>query len=442
MTPATNQSPVIDQQSGLFVFSAFMFQMGLALITFEQVRPFFGMQVSDYCFFLSLLLFLSRPKSRLREVKGSGVLMAGLLILSGALLSLRNASSLNDAMGPLARLFVLFGLFAPLALVHSKNILKNTLYLAGGIFVNCTLSLLQAWGYPGIVNVLSINPTQPDISRDVGRLQSLTTHPNILGLSAALAVLIAVILLLSKTGRHSRGRLVLVVLVCTLAGLLSGSRTFFVALIAGLIVFALSQRLHRKAVLRTLVILVVVWEGLNYVAPALLAQYSERLGSTGGDFGPDQSRIIAVSLALMEISEKPVVGWGPDHLEDAGFWRNPVTDELAGVHDSFLIYWHGLGILGGIGFLVLFAAPARRMLQLLKKDLPSSSTEVLLLGLACYTQLFVISNLHPIIHNRFLFMPVFVFAGFTARLWRAVQLRSPVRGQLATQLALNSPASS
>src|SRR6266403_1523176 len=201
------KSSVTGHISPLFFASAFLFRMGLALITFEQVRPFFGMQVSDYCFFLSLILFLSRPKSGLLETKGSGSLLAGLLILSGAVLSLRNTSDINNAIGPLTRLFVLFGLFAPLALVHSKNIRKNLLYLAGGISVNCALALLQAWVYPGIVNTLSINPTQPDISDESGRLQSLASHPKILGLSAALAVLIAVLLLVSKTGKHIRGRL-------------------------------------------------------------------------------------------------------------------------------------------------------------------------------------------------------------------------------------------
>src|SRR5207244_5744143 len=102
-------------------------------------------------------------RSRLREVRGSVVIMAGLLILSGALLSLRNASNLIAAMGPLKRLFVLFALFAPLALVHSKNIVKNIHYLVGGIFVNCTLALLQAWVYPGIVVALSFILTRPDI---------------------------------------------------------------------------------------------------------------------------------------------------------------------------------------------------------------------------------------------------------------------------------------
>lgn len=304
------------------------------------------------------------------------------------------------------------------------------------------LALLQAWVYPGIVNALSINPTQPDISDESGRLQSLTSHPNVLGLSAAMAVLIAALLLLSKTSRHIRGRLVLVVLVCTLAGLVSGSRTFLVALVAGLIVFALSQRLHRKAVVGILVALVLLWGGLNYVAPGVLTDYSERLGSTGGDYAPDQGRYMAAGLALLEIFQKPIVGWGPDHLDDAGLWLNPETGERAGVHDSFLMYWHGAGLLGATGFLALFVVPVWKTLRLLNKNLPRDRADAVRLGLACYGLLFVVSNLQPILYNRFLFIPLFVFAGFTARLWRPFQLQSPVRGRLAAQLAPNFRTSS
>ena len=442
MKPVINPSPVMDEQSALFSFSEVMFRWGLALVTVEQVRPFWGIQVSDYCFFLSLLVLVSRPTSRLREIKGSGVGMASLLILSGALVSLGNATSLNAASGALARLFVLFALFAPLSLIHAKNIRKNMMYLLGGICANCVVALVQAWVYPGIVSALSINPSKPDLSGDDGRLQSLTTHPNILGLSAALAVLIAAILISSKTSSHLRGRLTLVALVCTVAGLLSGSRTFFVALLAGLIVFGLTQRRHSKAVLGTLLALVVVVAGVNYVAPSLLAGYSERLGSTGKDFGPDQSRFMAASLALLEIFEKPIVGWGPDHLDDAGLWFNPETRELAGVHDAFLMYWHGLGILGGAGFLALFATTVQKILRLLKRKPSERSTDALHLALSCTITLFVISNLHPILYNRFLFIPLFLFAGFAARLARPVQQRAPVRRPLTTQLAPHLQASS
>src|SRR5712692_5774675 len=196
----------IEKQSLLFLFSAFMFRIGLALVTIEQIRPFFGIQLSDYCFFLSLLVFLSCSRPRLGEFRGSGVLLAGSFILLGSVLSLLNATSLSNAAGPLVRLFVLFGLFGPLALVHSKNIRENLLFLMGGIFVNCVITLLQASVFPEIADTLSVNPTKPDIS-DIGRFQGLTSHPNIIGLSAAFAVMIGIGLLSIEGNRRIRGRL-------------------------------------------------------------------------------------------------------------------------------------------------------------------------------------------------------------------------------------------
>jgi len=192
-----------DKQSLLFMGSRLMFRIGLSLVTFEQVRPFFDMQVSDYCFFLALLLFLSRPTLRLKESKGSGIIIPSLLVLSGAFLSLLNASSIDNAMGPVSKLLVLFALFAPLAIVHSKDIRTNMLFIAGGIFLNCVIALVEAWIFPGIVDVLSINPTRPDISAS-GRLQALTSHPNILGLSATVAVVISLTFLSFEWSKQLR----------------------------------------------------------------------------------------------------------------------------------------------------------------------------------------------------------------------------------------------
>jgi O-antigen ligase len=414
---------VAEERSLLFLFSAFMFRLGLGLATFEQVRPFFGMQVSDYCFFLSLGLLLHKPKSRLLEIKGSGVLLAGSLIVSGALLGLRNSSSLGDAAGPIARMVTLFGLFAPLALIHSKDIRKNMLFLAGGIFVNCTIAWLQAWVFPGITTFLSVNAAKDDLS-DSGRFQALTTHPNVLGLSAALAVLIGLGLLFSERRTHVRAFLYLLVFVSTVGALLSGSRTFFIALAAGLIVFALSQKLYRGAVVRSFVTIAVLWGALNYLAPNLFSEYSERLGSTGAEFAPDYGRYISAALAVIDISQKPIVGWGPDHFDDGGVWLNPLTGEEAGVHNSFLMYWRGAGLLGATGFLALFLIPVRRMLGLLKQNLPRDHADAVRLALACCGLLFVVSNVQPILYNRFLFVPIFIFAGFAARLHALVKTRS------------------
>lgn len=396
----------------LFAFSAVTFQVGLALVSFEQVRPFFDIQVSDYFLFLSSVLFLSRPKSRLLEARGSGVLLAGFLILLGALLSLKNASNWMDAVGPLARLVALFGLFACLAVIHSKDIRKCILFLIGGIFVNCSIAILQSWVYPGIVEALSINAIHPDLGADGGRLQGLTSHPNVLGFCAALAVLLGLEMSTLEMGRRIRPWLAIQVFVCALAALLSGSRTFFAALVPGLLVFVLLQRRHLRAILRPLGALALLWAALAYFAPSTVSEYSERLGSTSADFAPDYSRLVSAALTVEDISEKPILGWGIDHFEDAGLWLNP-EGELAGVHNSFLKYWYGAGLLGAAGFLAVFVLPARQVVKALRSRPAESSRGILCMALSSYVLLFIVSNVAPILYNRFLYVPIFMFAGFT-----------------------------
>jgi O-antigen ligase len=416
----------IGQQDSLLFFSAFMFRIGLALVTFEQIRPFFGIQVSDYCLFLSLLVFLSHPILRLEKFRGSGVLLAGSLILMGSVLSLLHASSLSDTVGPLSRLFVLFGLFGPLALIHSRNILENLHFLMGGIFINCVITLLQASAFPGIADTLSINPTRPDIS-DIGRFQGLTSHPNIIGLSAALAVMIGFGLLTSEGNRHIRGCLIIVIFVCTLAGFLSGSRTVLVALFPSLIVYLILQKQHRRTLVRGLVALSLLWGVLTYVAPALISQFSERLDSTGSDFYSDYGRLWSTIYTVQENFQKPIIGWGVDHLDDAGLMEVPGTGEIVGAHNTFLKYWHGAGLLGAVGFLTIFAVPAKRMWQLLKEMPSGNSSDALRLTLSCFLLLFIVSNLGPFDYNRFLYVPLFAFAGFAASIWFPVRTRAIAR---------------
>ena len=280
----------LDEPSTLFSFSAAMFQAGLALVSFEQIRPFLDIEILGLLFFLVAVAVSVSSKIPPDGGKGVRAFIAGSLILLGALLSLKNATSWMDAAGPLARLFALFGLFACLAAIHSKAIRKCILFLMGGIFVNCSIAVLQAWVYPGIVDALSVNPIRPDLGADGGRLQGLTSHPNVLGFCAALAVLLGLELSTFEMGRRIRPWLAIHVFVCALAALLSGSRTFLVALVPGLAVFMLLQKRHRQAIVRSVVALALLWAALAYLAPSTVSEYSERLGSTGADFAPDYSR--------------------------------------------------------------------------------------------------------------------------------------------------------
>jgi O-antigen ligase len=426
-------SSTSEQHDGWFLCSAFVFQVGLALVTFEEVRPL-GVMLSDYCFLLSLIFL---PKSRLFKLKGSGVLLAGTLILTAALLSLRGAPSLGDAAGSLLRLFLLFGLIAPLSLSHSKNIHKNLFFLAGGIFVNCMITVLQASLFPDIVDVLAINPPQPDVAFQ-GRYQGLTEFPVTLGLSAALAVLIGIGLFSMAKSRLARWGLAVLILACSIAALLSGSRTFLASLIPGLLVFSFLQERRRRSLVYAAVALIVLWGTVIYVAPAVVSQYSERLDNVGlVDYG----RLATAAQIALEISEKPILGWGVDHFDGGGIVVVPETGEIAPAHNTFLRYWYAAGLLGAIGFLTLFVIPTRNMLQVIRQKASDKSAQVVRLLLASYVFFFIVANLGPYLYNRYLYVPMFVFAGFVAHVTGPIRAQKPAPRSIVRLSAQSSATS-
>ena len=120
----------------------------LQLMTFDQIRPL-RVLAADHFFVASLLLLLWSEDRRLLKSRGSGVLAAVAVILCGTLLSGVNAISVQ--------IFVLFGLFAPLAIAHAKDVRKNMLFLVGGIFVSCATAIPCGLGYgTGVEDALAI----------------------------------------------------------------------------------------------------------------------------------------------------------------------------------------------------------------------------------------------------------------------------------------------
>jgi O-antigen ligase len=405
----------IEQGSLLFVSSAFMFRAGLATMTFDQIRPL-GILAADYFFFLSLLLLLCSRNWRLLKSQGSGVLAAGAIILCGALLSHANAAT--APMSTTAQMFVLFGLFAPLAIVQARNIRQNLFVLVGGVSVSSATAVLAAWISPAIAGLLTINPIWPtDASEWGGRFGGLAGHPMTLGLSAALAVLIAVGLLSFEKKTYVRWFLALQILVCTMGAMLSGSRNFAASLIPGLAVLIFWRPLTRRVIVQVCVGLIglfIAWAAINYVAGDLVTSYTERVSKTSADDPENSGRLLMAGLALTEIAQRPLLGWGMDHFGEAGMVYLPRDGEFMSAHVNFLQYWYAMGILGAIGFVMLFVLPVRRMLQTLKENPPDILAKALRLGVCVYLSLFLASNLQPILLNRFLYMPLFLFAGLAA----------------------------
>ena len=433
--------PEIEKQSLWFLCSASLFRIGLALETFEEVRPL-GVQVSDYFFMLSLLFLLCCRERLLVKFGRSGVFLPALFMLLGGALSSVIGSGLSPAAASLTRLFILFGLFAPLAVVHSQDMRKNMIFLMGGVFTNCLIAGFSAWVVPGFTEALAINPvTSTELGESLGRFQGLAGHPNILGLSAALAVLMGVGMLVSEKDRYMRWGLCLHILVCTVGAFLTGSRTFFVSLVPGLFVLAAMWKPNRRLLVRGVLSAIVLAGGVNYLAPELIAHYTDRLGETSADDSENSSRLLTATAALAEISQKPITGWGADRMGEAGMMFIPDAGDFIGAHVSFLQYWYATGLLGALGFLALFVLPVRRMIRALKSAASGASASMLQLGLAVYLLLFIASNLHPILFNRFLYVPLFMFAGLPAQIPSPARTRKPVRRATVRLQAQNQTTS-
>ena len=338
--------------------------------------------------------------------------MQGYALYRVLVLSLLHDVDLTGVGGSFARIFTLYGLFAPLALIHSKLIRKNMIFLISGITANCAITIIQARIFPGVVDLLSINPVAPDQS-EIMRYQGLTEFPVTLGLAAALAILMSFGLLMFEKRTLARWGLALSILICVEGALLSGSRTFLAALIPGLAVFGFLLKQHRRTVMRSVFGLLVLCGVLALFAPRALSEFADRVGDVGlVDYG----RLAVAAEALVDISQKPILGWGINHFTETGLIWFPgmYGNEPQGAHVTLLQYWYGAGLLAAMGFTALFIIPIRQMLGVLKSP-PNRSTNAVRLGLAVYVSIFIIFNLGPYLYNRYLYIPMFLFAGFAAR---------------------------
>lgn len=424
VTPKTRK----EASNSGFLASKYFFLFGLAFVTFEEVRPA-GIMLSDY-FFLFSVLFL--PKSRLKEIRGSGVLLASGIVLAGAVLSLYVSRGWGDGAVSLLKLALLFAIIAPLSLCHARDIYRCFLFLAGGIFLNCFITVLQASLFPGIVDSLSINPPQPDVAFS-GRYQGLTEFPVTLGLSAAFGVLLIIGIYSVEKAKVLRWALIFAMFICTIAALLSGSRTFFGSLVPALLVYAFLQKRQRMKMVYATFGLLLLLGAISFLAPSIFKEFSQRVDSVGLI---DYRRIASSAQAVVEISQKPIFGWGADHFDQGGVVFLPDTGEITGAHNTFLRYWYATGLLGAIGFLMFFIAPFRQLRKALLLNISERSANAVRLCMGATLFFFIVTNLGPYIFNRYIFVPLFVMAGFASRLVQSAKT-VPVAQPASTQFSRN-----
>ena len=130
------------------------------VVTFEQVRPF-GIEITDYFLFLSVPCVAAHFPVACPAGARFGNPTCGCVdffrcdaVFAARCGPDRSGRKLCKACRPLRP-------FAPLALIHSKDI-RKTFFLTAGIAANCAITIVQAWIFPEIVDLLSINPLASD----------------------------------------------------------------------------------------------------------------------------------------------------------------------------------------------------------------------------------------------------------------------------------------
>jgi O-Antigen ligase len=341
----------------LFVSVAF----ALALVTLNAVRPTDSTTVADFGFVLAAagiaLAMAANPSWRVPAprwlIGAAGVILGCAFVLElfppgrpsqAALLFPGGAYDLfpefgfrgeGSNLGGAARLAGLFLLAVVIAAAADS---ERRIRVLAGLWIGgvCLSSLV------GVVDYLGAGSIGADIAGvdyaryDKPRVAGLATHPNVLGLTTAMALPVAVAWLGGTRGR--RRLLSIAVVLLLLAGVgLSGSRAAVVGAGIGVAVVALLNRDTRKWAVLLAAGAVVAVVVLGAVASTPLPSV-DRLTGGGSAGSSSEERSTIVREVAKEIEERPVVGHGFEYIR--------------GAHSIYLQLLHAGGAVALLAFLV------------------------------------------------------------------------------------------
>lgn len=206
------------------------------------------------------------------------------------------------------------------------------------------------------------------LSANSGRANGLAIHPNVLGIMAAIAVLVAFVLIHRTTGR-SRA-LAWVVIILNVAALIgSGSLSSMLSLAAGAVVLLIATRATTKTILRVCAAVVMC----SALALALGFDPSTALDPVEGRvntvLGLSDDGVASLSIreatydfAIDSIRADPLIGVGMDSMHEGTF------NGLTVVHNYLLRSWYQ----GGILLFTTFAIISVAMLGLIGRSIITS----------------------------------------------------------------------
>lgn len=183
------------------------------------------------------------------------------------------------------------------------------------------------------------------LSANAGRANGLAVHPNVLGIMAAIAILVAFVLTHRTTGRNrSLAWAVIILNVVALIG--SGSLSSMLSLAAGAVVLLIATRATTKTVLRVCAAAVVCSAlalALGYDPSVAIDPVEGRvntvLGLSNDGVASLSIREATYDFAIESIRNDPLIGVGMDSMHEGTF------NGLTVVHNYLLRSWYQGGIL-------------------------------------------------------------------------------------------------
>jgi O-antigen/teichoic acid export membrane protein/O-antigen ligase len=346
------RSPSIDDRLPDLRLARVFYYGGLALIGVLTLRPIGSFTLSDWFFFFSLAsACASIAVTRARVyIRLPSLLMGGALIfVIGSSLSTFDTDSIVGSNAVLVRTIyttVIWFWLGTMVLEKFEHIRTAIILWVLSAAVCGSGALIQ----------LTAGDVIPGATIHWDRVTGFAQNVNDLGGVTSIALVPALMLLLSMAKKPSRilGAGLLLVLVS--AGLLlSGSVGSILAAIVAMVVWFGSHRTRPARFLAlgamVLAAFIVYTTQISNKTPSAIERIAHlRTGSPDDPIRTLDERLTTYRVATKRIQENPIIGIGLD--------RN-TTAPAEWVHNIFLGSWYTTGFFGLIGIILIFVASAR-----------------------------------------------------------------------------------
>jgi len=390
-----------------------LYYLGMTFVAAGAVRPFGGLDVSDWFFLASLALVAGTVIFRGTTIEFAlpNLFVFGFAVFSlGAVFSLPVALFPVDSLGAFVRFtFTVLVWFALGAIVlrgrHHVEIAIAAWILSIGISGLAAIAQVN-WG-PFVFGSITVVPQFATGVAFVGRQIGLSGHPNDLGGAAAIvvapAILYATIRVWPRVPRGVFVGLLCLVLACIV---LAGSVTAFGAGLASAAIWLLSGRVAARHLVMLAGILTLTGAALvviNQQAASSVLSPIDRVSSTLGlvttPLATGMQRLDLDTIAWNEIVHSPLYGVGLD--------GNSVAQAMGGigVHNMFLFVWVGAGFFGFFGLMVMVGSLASSYVAEYRRiSEPADQRLVMALGTS-FASFLIVTLAQPIVFSRYAWVP-------------------------------------